>query len=172
MEFPANRVVFNIADYDTVSPSVTGDFTWSSSLNSATLAGSWTASDLRWMAPRLWKLTWAGLDVDRRILPVAELQGMQALVQCLPRNIKSRRNMLLSAWVSIIEGITSNEMDILDESGSSSIMRILECLPSDGPTNASTRWAIVIGADCFLKLQLQGLPLFASVLNNRSTLKR
>jgi hypothetical protein len=51
-------------------------------------------------------------------------------------------------------------------------MRILEHLPGDGPVNASTRWAIAAGPDGFLKLQLQGLPLVASVLNNRSTFKR
>jgi hypothetical protein len=51
------------------------------------------------------------------------------------------------------------------------VMRILERLPGDGPVNASTRWAIAAGPDGYLKLQLQGLPLVASVLNNRSTSK-
>ncbi len=111
-----------------------------------------------------------------KILPVNELRGMQALIQCWPRNIKIRRNMLSTAWVSITDGINSNYVDILDENGTGvpagSVMRVLERMPSDSPVNASTRWVIAVGADGFLKLQLQGLPLVASVLNNRSTFKR
>jgi hypothetical protein len=111
-----------------------------------------------------------------KILLVDELRGMQAFVQCWPPNIKIRKNMLSSAWVSITDGITSSELDILDESGAGvpagSVMQILERLPGDGPINTSTWLAIVIGADGFLKLQLQGLPLVASVLNNKSMFKR
>jgi hypothetical protein len=117
----------------------------------------------------------AYVDLNK-ILPVNELRGMQAFFQCCPRDIKIRRNMLSTAWVSITDGITSNDMDILDESGTrvsaGSVMRILERLPGDGPVTASTWWAIAVGSDGFLKLQLQGLPLVASVLNNRSTFNR
>ncbi len=113
----------------------------------------------------------AYVDFDKT-LPVDELRGMQAYIQSWPCDIKIRRNMLSTACVSI----TSNDLDVLDESGTGvptgSVMRILECLPGDGPVNASTRWAIAIGANGFLKLQLQGLPLVASVLNNRSTFRR
>jgi hypothetical protein len=172
MEFPANWVVFNVADYDTASPSVTRDFTVELL---AQLRNTGRILDGFRFTLDGTKALEAYVDF-RRILPMAKLQGMQALVQCWPRDIKIRRNMLSTAWVSITEGITSNEVDILDESGTGvpagSIMRILERLPVDDPTNASTRWAIIIGADGFLKLQLQGLPLVASVLNNRSIFKR
>jgi hypothetical protein len=84
--------------------------------------------------------------------------------------------MLSSAWTSITDSLTSNEMDITDEDGGGvtpgAVMRILERLPGNGPVNASTQWAVTAGSDGFLKLQLQGLPLVASVLNNRSTFKR
>jgi hypothetical protein len=171
MEFPTNWVVFNVADYDMASPSVTGDFT-------VELLAQLRNTDRILVGFRFAldgiKVLEAYMDFWR-ILPMAELHGMQVLVQCWPRDIKIRRNMLSTAWVSFTEGITSNEVDILDESGAGvpagSIMRILERLPRDGPTNASTRWAIVIGADGFLKLQLQCLPLVASVLKNRSTSK-
>ncbi len=116
----------------------------------------------------------AYVDLDK-ILPAGELKGMQALFQSWPRDIKIRRNMMSSAWTSITDSITGNDVDILDEDGAGvtagSVMQILERLPGDRPVNASTRWAIAAGPDGFLKLQLQCLPLVASVLNNRSTFK-
>jgi hypothetical protein len=172
MESPANWVVFDIADYDMASPSVAGEFTVELL---AQLRNTGRILDGFRFALDGTKALEAYVDFWK-ILPVAELQGMQALMQCWLRVIKIRRNMLSSAWASITEGITSDEVDILDESSTGvptgSIMRILERLPGDGPTNTSIHWAIVIGADSFLKLQLQGLPLVASVLNNRSTFKR
>ncbi len=45
-------------------------------------------------------------------------------------------------------------------------------LPSSGPVNASTRWAVVIGEDLMLRLQWQAFPLPASVLNGLATFKR
>jgi hypothetical protein len=115
------------------------------------------------------------VDLEK-ILLAGELKGMQVLFQSWPRDIKIRRNMMSSAWTSITDGITSNDVDVLDVDGTGvtagSAMRILERLPGDRPVNASTLWAIAAGPDGFLKLQLQGLPLIASVLNNRSTFKR
>ncbi len=83
--------------------------------------------------------------------------------------------MLSSPWVSITDGISRNDVDVLDENGAGvaagTVLRILERLPGTGPTSASTHWAVTVGADSFLKLRLQGLPLVASALNNRSTFK-
>jgi hypothetical protein len=173
MEFPANWMVFDIADYGMASPSVAGEFTvelLAQLRNTGRILNGFRFALDGTKALEAYVDFW-------KILPVAELQGMQAaLMQCWLRVIKIRRNMLSSAWASITECITSDEVDILDESSTDvpagSIMRILERLPGDGPTNTSTHWAIVTGADGFLKLQLQGLPLVASVLNNRSTYKR
>jgi hypothetical protein len=84
--------------------------------------------------------------------------------------------MVSSAWTSLTDIVSSNNADILDDSGAgispAAFLRILGQLPSSGPVNASTRWAIVIGADGLLKLQLQALPLVASYLNNRATFRR
>jgi hypothetical protein len=84
--------------------------------------------------------------------------------------------MTTSTWTSVTDSVASNDADILDDSGAgvspAAFARILDELPGTGPTNASTRWAVVIGADGLLKLQLQGLPLVASYLNNRSTFRR
>jgi hypothetical protein len=69
--------------------------------------------------------------------------------------------MTTPAWVNITDTITSNGADMLDEGGTrvspASFIRTLEKQPSDSPVN-SMWWVIMIGADGFLKLQLQGLP--------------
>jgi hypothetical protein len=52
-----------------------------------------------------------------KILTAPELKGKQAFFQCWPRDVKIRRNMLSSAWVNITDGISSNDVDVLDEGG-------------------------------------------------------
>jgi hypothetical protein len=171
MEFPTNWVVFNLPDYDTEAPAITGDFTvelFAQLRNTGRILDGF-----RFVLDGA-KALEAYVDLDR-VIPVPELKGLQAFFQCWPRDIKIRRNMLTSSWVSITDGISGNDVDILDEGGAGvaagTVLRILERLPGTGPTNASTRWAVMVGADNFLKLQLQGLPLVASALNNRSTFK-
>jgi hypothetical protein len=171
MEFPSNWVVFSLPDYDSAAPSVTGDFT--AELFAQLRNTGRILDGFRFALDGTRALeAYVGLD---KILPVPELKGLQAYFQCWPRDLKIRRNMFSSSWVSITDGISSNDVDVLDEGGAGvaagSILRILERLPGTGPTNASTRWAVTVGADGFLKLQLQGLPLVASSLNNRSTFK-
>jgi hypothetical protein len=171
MEFPTNWVVFNISDYDTGSPSVSRDFKVELF---AQLRNTGRILDGFKFTLDGTKVLEAYVDLHK-ILPAPELRGMQAFFQCQPCDVKIRRNMLTSAWVSIKDGISSNNVDVLDESGAGvpagSVLKILDRLPGSGPTNASTRWAVVVGADSFLKLQLQGLLLVASVLNNRSMFK-
>jgi hypothetical protein len=172
MEFPATWVVLNITDYDTAMPAVSGEFVVELL---AQLRNTGRILDGFRFALDGSRALEACVNLDK-ILPVGELRGLQALIQCWPRDVKIRRNMLSSSWTSITDSITSNEMDITDEDGggvtAGAVMRILERLPGNGPVNASTRWAIAAGSDGFLRLQLQGLPLVASVLNNRSTFKR
>jgi hypothetical protein len=171
MEFPTNWVVFSLPDYDSATPTVAGDFTVELF---AQLRNTGRILDGFRFALDGAKALEAYVDLDK-ILPAPELKGLQAYFQCWPRDLKIRRNMLSSPWVSVTDGISGNDVDVLDESGAcvaaGTILRILERLPGTGPTNASTRWAVTVGADGFLKLQLQGLPLVASSLNNRSTFK-
>jgi hypothetical protein len=171
MEFPTNWVVFSLPDYDTEVPAVTGEFTVELF---AQLRNTGRILDGFRFALDGTRALEAYVDLDK-VIPVPELKGLQAFFQCWPRDIRIRRNMLTTSWVSITDGITGNDVDVLDENGAGvaagTVLRILERLPGTGPTNASTRWAVTVGADNFLKLQLQGLPLVASNLNNRSTFK-
>ncbi len=172
MEFPATWVVLNITDYDTTMPAVSGEFVVELF---AQLRNTGRVLDGFRFALDGSRALEASVNLDQ-ILPSEELKGLQALYQCWPRDVKIRRNMLSSAWTSLTDSLSSNELDITDEDGGGvtpgAVMRILERLPGNGPVNASTRWAISAGSDGFLSLQLQSLPLVASVLNNRSTFKR
>ncbi len=172
MEFPATWVVLNITDYDTAMPDVSGEFVVELL---AQLRNTGRILDGFRFALDGSRALEACVNLDK-ILPVGELRGLRALIRCWPWDVKIRRNMLSSSWTSITDSLASNEMDITDKDGggvtAGAIMRILERLPGNGPVNASTRWAITAGSDGFLKLQLQGLPLVATVLNNRSTFKR
>jgi hypothetical protein len=172
MEFPATWVVLNITDYDTAMPAVPGEFVVELL---AQLRNTGRVLDGFRFALDGSRALEATVNLDQ-ILPSEELKGLQALFQCWPRDVKIRRNMLSTAWTSLTDSLSSNELDITDEDGGGvtpgAVMRILERLPGNGPVNASTRWAISAGSDGFLSLQLQSLPLVASVLNNRSTFKR
>jgi hypothetical protein len=110
------------------------------------------------------------------IIPADLYKGWKLVQQFWARDIVIRRNMATSAWTSITDSVTSRDCDITDESGTGvaagHFLRSITDLPGDGPTNGSTRWAVVIGEDGFLKLQWQALPLPASVLNGKAIFKR
>jgi hypothetical protein len=110
------------------------------------------------------------------VLPVESYRGWKLSQQSWPRDIAIRCNMVTSAWVSVTDSVASHDCDITDETGagvsSGEFLRSLSLLPGNGPNNAFTLWAIVIGADSLLKLQWQALPLPATTLNRKATFKR
>jgi hypothetical protein len=113
------------------------------------------------------------INVDLfQLIPVDDCRNLPFFQQFWPRDVMLRRNMVSSTWTSLTDTVSSNNADVLDDSGAgispAAFLRILGQLPSSGPVNASTGWAVVIGADGLLKLQLQALPLVASYLNNRA----
>jgi hypothetical protein len=106
------------------------------------------------------------INVDLfQLIPADVCRSLRFTRQIWPRDVMLCRNMTSSTWTSLTDSISSNDADVIDDSGAgiapAAVLRIQGQLPSSGPVNASTRWAIVIGADGLLKLQLQGLPLMA-----------
>jgi hypothetical protein len=108
------------------------------------------------------------------VLPIEAYQGWKLSQQFWPKDISIRRNMVSSAWVSFADS-ARRDCDLTDNTGAGvsagEFIRSLALLPGNGPTNASTCWAIVIRGDNLLKLQWQALPLPASVLNGKATIK-
>jgi hypothetical protein len=172
MEFPPDWNVADAADFDIALPSGHGEVTLELL---AQLRNTGRILDgFRFVLDGSAPLE-VGVDLYQ-LLPVDSCRGLRLAQQFWPRDIRLRRNMTTSTWTSVTDSVASNDADILDDSGAgispAAFTRILDELPGTGPTNASTRWAVVIGADGLLKLQLQGLPLVASYLNNRSTFRR
>jgi hypothetical protein len=85
------------------------------------------------------------------IIPADYYKGWKLSQQFWARDVVIRRNMATSAWTSVTDSIASRDCDITDESGAgvsaSHLLRSIADLPGNGPTNGSTRWAVVIGED-------------------------
>jgi hypothetical protein len=172
MEFPLDWNVSEAAEFDTAAPSSPGAVSvelFAQLRNTGRILDGFRFA-IDGAAP---------LEVNAdlyQLIPVDDCRSLRFFQQSWPRDIALRRNMVSSSWTSLTDVVSSNNADILDDSGAgispAAFLRILGQLPSSGPVNASTRWAIVIGADGHLKLQLQALPLVASYLNNRATFRR
>jgi hypothetical protein len=172
MDFPMDWVINNAEDYTTAGPGYQGEVTvelLAQLRNTGRILDGFRftldgASPLEVI-----------IDV-RNIIPADHYSGWKLVQQFWARDIVIRRNMTTSAWTSITDSISSRDCDVTDESGAGvtagQFMRSITELPGDGLTNGSTRWAVVIGEDDFLKLQWQALPLPASVLNGKAIFKR
>ncbi len=138
MEFPTDWVVFDIIEYDTAPPAISGEC--SAELLPHLRHIGRILDGFRFAMDGS-KALEANMDLYK-ILPVDELRGLRFYQQFWPRNIKIWKNMTTLAWVSITDSITSNDTDVLDKGGAgvspASFMRTLERLPSDGLVNAWT----------------------------------
>ncbi len=172
MDFPATWVVLQLDQFDTALPNIEGDITVEllAQLRSSGRALDHFRFSLNGSTPL--EAT-VGLE---NIIPVQDFVGWNITHQIWARDVPLRRNMTTSAWVSITDTVARNDCDVTAPDGAgipvAEFTRKVVGLPSSGPVNASTRWAVVIGEDLMLRLQWQALPLPASVLNGRATFKR
>ncbi len=118
------------------------------------------------------------LDVEldfHQLLPTDSVKGYKLRYQYWPRDINIRRNLTTSTWTDVLDLVATNNITILDREGSripaSEMRQILDELPDEGPEAAAIRWAVVVGEDGLLKLQLQSLPSDAATLNGRPLTK-
>jgi hypothetical protein len=172
MDFPADWVINNMEEYNTAGSGYQGDVTVE--LLAQLRKNGRILDGFRFTLDGASPLE-AIIDVHS-IIPADLYKGWKLVQQFWARDIVIRRNMATSAWTSITDSVASRDCDITDESGpgvtAGRFLRSITDLPADGPTNGSTRWAVVIGEDGFLKLQWQALPLPASVLNGKAIFKR
>jgi hypothetical protein len=78
------------------------------------------------------------------------------------------------AWVDLIKGVETNEISVFTLDGTECRDKFLDSwgkLEDHESVGISTRWALVIGDDQLLKLQLQALPAPACLLNDKPTLR-
>jgi hypothetical protein len=114
------------------------------------------------------------LDLGQ-LIPSSTFKGYKLAFQYWPRDIRIRRNMLTSAWMDIPALVCANEAQVLDSLGAGvsagSFMRMLDDLPEDGPESGSLRWAVIVGEDGGMRLQLQSLPCDAVSLSGKPATK-
>ena len=109
------------------------------------------------------------------MLPSNTFTGFKLKYQHWPRDVAIRRNMTTSCWIDVPDLIAANNATVLDPNGAgipnNEFRRILDELPDDGPESCAIRWAVAVGEDSLLKLQIQSLPSDAASLNGRPITK-
>ena len=119
------------------------------------------------------------VDVDfplNILMPHDVFRKYRFKFQYWAKDINIRKNMMTSTWVDVPAMLGFRECEVVDDSGGSmdcaTILSIMEELDEDGPTSAALRWAVVVGDDENLQLQLQGLPASAVELTGKPVLRR
>ncbi len=82
----------------------------------------------------------------------------------------SAQGLLSSLWKDIAILVSARDASVLDKEGAgipaSEFLKMIE-QAEDGPASAAARWAVLLGDNEKLCLQLQGLPAAAAVLNGK-----
>jgi len=107
-------------------------------------------------------------------IPSPRLAGWRMSYQVWPRDIVIRRNMASSNWQDLEAMVAGRDAEIFDQEGAgipaNELLGILGDL--EEPNAASLRWAVVIGDDAGVHLQLQSLPAGAPTLNGKPLLRK
>jgi hypothetical protein len=139
-------------DFNTVTPSYQEDFTVE--LLAPLRSSGRILDGFRFALDGLAPLN---IAVDLKdIFPVEATQGWKLSQQFWEQNINIRRNMVSSAWVSITDSAASKDCNLTNNSRArvpvGEFIRSTAKLPGTGPTNAFTRWTIIIGGDSLPRL--------------------
>ena len=115
------------------------------------------------------------VDVDMfDVIPDPKFTGWRLQYQVWPADIKIRKNLVSSGWKDAEALVVGRDATVLDDQGSGiPANEFLTVLSEIQPVNAAAvRWAVVLGDDNSLQLQLQGLPASAPTINSKPTLRK
>ena len=102
-----------------------------------------------------------------RMYPLPSLNNWKFKFQFWPRDATIRRNMCSSIWVDATKIITTKEAVVVDAGGNTVPLESAVGVLKDAEVAASVRWAVVIGEDGRMRLQLQSLPASADALSGK-----
>ncbi len=109
------------------------------------------------------------------LIPATHFNKWKLKFQFWPRDIVIRRSMLTSSWMDVPAMVCCNEATVHNATGEevlpASFMTRLESAAEFEPEAASIRWAVTVGEDEALRLQLQGLPAAAVLLTGKHQFK-
>jgi len=103
------------------------------------------------------------------------LRSYKMHIQRWPRDVDLKKGLLSGLWNDLKTVVSARDASITDITGSGIPAReFLEVLEGaeDGHESAAIRWAVALGDDERLVLQLQGLPATAALLNGKPSFKR
>jgi hypothetical protein len=168
MEFPMEDWVFSDVDeFDVAPPTITGELVLELF---AQLRPTGRILDNFRLAMDGSKLLTVAADLGA-IIPANRFAGHKLRFQQRPRDIAFRRNMFSTGWIDVVEMVLANEASVYDHAGevvpNDVFARAVADLPDAGPETASLRWAVTVGPDRRMVLQLQSLPAHATLLNGR-----
>jgi hypothetical protein len=103
------------------------------------------------------------------------LQSYKMHIQRWPRDVDLKKGLLSGLWKDLKTIVSARDASITDNSGAGIPAReFLEILEGaeEGHECTAIRWAVALGDDEKLVLQLQGLPATAALLNGKPSFKR
>jgi hypothetical protein len=85
--------------------------------------------------------------------------------QVWPKDIDLRRNMASTGWKDLTTMVASHDAVVIDRDSGEPVASeiVLDAIKASG-SGASVRFAVIVGEDQSVHLQLQGLPAAANVL--------
>jgi hypothetical protein len=168
MEFPPPRWdAFPMDDFETALPRATGDLGMELMMM--------TRPNGRMLDH--YRVSLGGSKILDITFPMSTLLNLPAAAkwrfrhQIWPKDVELRRNMTTSLWTDLSTLLTSNDAFIMDESDEPiPTEQVLDEMKKEG-ASASFRFAVVVGEDHSMRLQLQGLPAAATVLMAKPALR-
>ena len=169
MEFPTTEWdIFEASDFETAAPRSTGSAVMELMMQ---LRPNGRIQDHFRVALGGSSLCQATIGFGR-LLPTVDLQRVQIVYEFWAKDLTIRRNMSTSEWIDVYDGIRENRLQLTDRAGAqlsdedrAAIVTILE-KSENNLKSASFRFAVVVGPDERMRLEMQGMPGAASLLNS------
>ena len=170
MEFPGDWTILDIEDFDTASSPRDPGLLGADVL--VQLRDSGRAMDnFRVVVggSRRIKVVFEAADV----FPTSTVPDWRITLECWPRDITIRKNMVTSDWLDVIGMVAANDLTVVDGEGTDCNDELVAFFSKQGGKTsygAALRWAVGIGPDRRLELLLQCLPATTTYLAGKPTL--
>ena len=98
------------------------------------------------------------------ILAKQRASGLRFRYQVWPKDVTIRRNMTTSLWANVYDLLSARAASVTQEDGTQVPTEVLLEEMKEAKSDAAIRFAVVIGEDSRMQLQLQSLPSTAATL--------
>ena len=101
------------------------------------------------------------------MFPTSTVPDWRITLECWPRDVTIRKNMVTSDWLDVIGMVAANDLSVVDGEGTDCNDELVAFFSKQGGKTsygAALRWAVGIGPDRRLELSLQCLPATTTYL--------